>query len=96
MNIFGFQRRLPTLSGCLLTLLFAVSTPAASTEKPPPLQNDKAELAINMDHIMQPQKGDLPDMINRRAIRVLTTYSKTFFLSTRGPNAALPTIFSSL
>ncbi|WP_325082095.1 MltF family protein [Klebsiella aerogenes] len=84
MNIFGFQRRLPTLSGCLLTLLFAVSTPAASTEKPPPLQHDKAELAINMDHIMQPQKGDLPDMINRRAIRVLTTYSKTFFFIDKG------------
>lgn len=84
MNIFGFQRRLATLSACLLALLFAVSSPVSSTEKPPPLQNDKAELAINMDHIMQPQKGDLPDMINRRAIRVLTTYSKTFFFIDKG------------
>lgn len=56
MNIFGFQRRLATLSACLLALLFAVSAPVSSTEKPPPLQNDKAELAINMDHIMQPQR----------------------------------------
>ncbi len=84
MNIFGFQRRLATLSACLLALLFAVSAPVSSTEKTPPLQNDKAELAINMDHIMQPQKGDLPDMINRRAIRVLTTYSKTFFFIDKG------------
>ncbi len=84
MNIFGFQRRLPTLSAGLLALLFAVSAPVSSTEKPPPLQNDKTELAINMDHIMQPQKGDLPDMINRRAIRVLTTYSKTFFFIDKG------------
>lgn len=84
MNIFGFQRRLATLSACLLALLFAVSAPVSSTEKPPPLQNDKTELAINMDHIMQPQKGDLPDMINRRAIRVLTTYSKTFFFIDKG------------
>lgn len=84
MNIFGFQRRLATLSACLLALLFAISAPVSSTEKPPPLQNDKAELAINMDHIMQPQKGDLPDMINRRAIRVLTTYSKTFFFIDKG------------
>lgn len=84
MNIFGFQRRLATLSACLLALLFAVSAPVSSTEKPPPLQNDQAELAINMDHIMQPQKGDLPDMINRRAIRVLTTYSKTFFFIDKG------------
>ncbi len=84
MNIFGFQRRLATLSACLLALLFAVSAPVSSTEKPPQLQNDKAELAINMDHIMQPQKGDLPDMINRRAIRVLTTYSKTFFFIDKG------------
>ena len=84
MNIFGFQRRLATLSACLLALLFAVSAPVSSTEKPPPLQNDKAELAINMDHFMQPQKGDHPDMINRRAIRVLTTYSKTFFFIDKG------------
>lgn len=84
MNIFGFQRRLATLSACLLALLFAVSAPVSSTEKTPPLQNDKAELAINMDHIMQPQKGDLPDIINRRAIRVLTTYSKTFFFIDKG------------
>lgn len=84
MNIFGFQRHLATLSACLLALLFAVSAPVSSTEKPPPLQNDKTELAINMDHIMQPQKGDLPDMINRRAIRVLTTYSKTFFFIDKG------------
>ncbi len=84
MNIFGFQRRLATLSACLLALLLAVSAPVSSTEKPPPLQNDKTELAINMDHIMQPQKGDLPDMINRRAIRVLTTYSKTFFFIDKG------------
>lgn len=84
MNIFGFQRRLATLSACLLALLFAVSAPVSSTEKPPPSQNDKAELAINMDHIMQPQKGDLHDMINRRAIRVLTTYSKTFFFIDKG------------
>lgn len=84
MNIFGFQHRLATLSACLLALLFAISAPVSSTEKPPPLQNDKAELAINMDHIMQPQKGDLPDMINRRAIRVLTTYSKTFFFIDKG------------
>lgn len=84
MNIFGFQRRLATLSACLLAFLFAVSASVSSTEKPPPLQNDKAELAINMDHIMQPQKGDLPDMINRRAIRVLTTYSKTFFFIDKG------------
>lgn len=84
MNIFGFQRRLATLSACLLAFLFAVSASVSSTEKPPPLQNDKAELAINMDHIMQPQKGDLPNMINRRAIRVLTTYSKTFFFIDKG------------
>ncbi len=84
MNIFGFQRRLATLSACLLAFLFAVSASVSSTEKPPPLQNDKAELAINMNHIMQPQKGDLPDMINRRAIRVLTTYSKTFFFIDKG------------
>ena len=84
MKIFGFQRRLATLSACLLALLFAVSAPVSSTEKPPPSQNDKAELAINMEHIKQPQKGDLPDMINRRAIRVLTTYSKTFFFIDKG------------
>ncbi|MES3196493.1 hypothetical protein [Klebsiella aerogenes] len=36
MNIFGFQRRLATLSACLLAFLFAVSASVSSTEKPPP------------------------------------------------------------
>ncbi|WEF27890.1 lytic transglycosylase F [Klebsiella aerogenes] len=84
MNIFVYRRCLATVSACLLALLFAAPSFAVSTEKPPSTQDDKTALAINMDYIMQPQKGDLPDMINRRAIRVLTTYSKTFFFIDKG------------
>jgi membrane-bound lytic murein transglycosylase MltF len=84
MNIFVYHRCLATVSACLLALLFAAPSFAVSTEQPPSTQDDKTALAINMDHIMQPQKGDLPDMINRRAIRVLTTYSKTFFFIDKG------------
>ena len=34
--------------------------------------------------MLQPWKGDLPGMTERRTIRVLTTYSKTFFFIDKG------------
>lgn len=37
-----------------------------------------------MDDMLQPWEGDLPGMLDRRVIRVLTTYSKTFFFINKG------------
>ncbi len=51
-------------------------------------------LSIHIDDMLQPWKGDLPGMLDRRTIRVLTTYSKTFFLLIREPNAERRTTFS--
>jgi hypothetical protein len=34
--------------------------------------------------MLQPWKGDLPGMLDRRTIRVLTTFSKTFFFINKG------------
>lgn len=41
-------------------------------------------LEVNTETIMQPWTGDLPGMLDRRVIRVLTTYSKTFFFINKG------------
>ncbi|MCS4266988.1 membrane-bound lytic murein transglycosylase MltF [Serratia sp. BIGb0163] len=47
-------------------------------------QEEPETLRVNMDDIMRPWLGDLPGMLDRRVIRVLTTYSKTFFFITKG------------
>ena len=76
MNAIPFHRFLiPCLSALLLT--FPVY---AAPEK------DEASdtLEVNTESIMQPWKGDLPGMLDRRVIRVLTTYSKTFFFISKG------------
>jgi membrane-bound lytic murein transglycosylase MltF len=56
----------------------AAQTPA-TTEKP-----DREELTITAEEAMQPWSGDLDQMIERRTIRVLTTFSKTFYFIDRG------------
>lgn len=64
---------------CLATLLFAPILLAAEAEKAPPVATEDNTLSIHIDDMLQPWKGDLPGMLDRRTIRVLTTYSKTFF-----------------
>ncbi|MFG0516025.1 MltF family protein [Kluyvera intermedia] len=76
MNAIFFCRLLiPCLSALLLTQpAYAVST-----------ENEQSDtLEVNTETIMQPWMGDLPGMQDRRVIRVLTTYSKTFFFITKG------------
>ncbi|WET40288.1 hypothetical protein P2W74_20940 [Citrobacter enshiensis] len=51
-------------------------------------------LEVNMDELLQPWVGDLPGMLDRRVIRVLTTYSKTFFFINKGtPRGATHDVF---
>lgn len=52
---------------------------------PPP--NDA--LAVNINDMQKPWVGDLPGMYDRRVIRVLTTYSKTFFFINNGTQRGL-------
>lgn len=77
---------------CLAALLFAPILLAAEAEKAPPVATEDNTLSIHIDDMLQPWKGDLPGMTERRTIRVLTTYSKTFFLLIKALSAAQPTI----
>ncbi len=52
--------------------------------KAPPVATEDNTLSIHIDDMLQPWKGDLPGMLDRRTIRVLTTYSKTFFFIDKG------------
>ncbi len=69
---------------CLAALLFAPILLAAEAEKAPPVATEDNTLSIHIDDMLQPWKGDLPGMTERRTIRVLTTYSKTFFFIDKG------------
>lgn len=76
MNAIPFRR---FLTACLGALLLA--GPAFAAVQP---EDSPDALEVNIESIMQPWKGDLPGMLDRRVIRVLTTYSKTFFFIDKG------------
>jgi membrane-bound lytic murein transglycosylase MltF len=82
-----------SLNRTLLTLLvgvalacvqFAGPIQAASESKPSVQTPKRAMLTLPTEEAMKPQSGDLDKMIERRFIRVLTTYSKTFFFLDKG------------
>jgi membrane-bound lytic murein transglycosylase MltF len=75
---FNFKSTLAItlLSGSLL--LWAPLRAAAQTPSAVP-KPDREELTITTEEAMQPWTGDFDQMIERRTIRVLTTYSKTFY-----------------
>lgn len=76
MNAIPFRR---FLTACLSALL--LTGPAFAAVQP---EDSPDALEVNIESIMQPWKGDLPGMLDRRVIRVLTTYSKTFFFIDKG------------
>ena len=75
MNILSFQRPAIASFACLIALLFAGSVYAAVGEKKPPPQEKREALELNTQEMQKPWQGDLPGMLDRRVIRVLTTYS---------------------
>ena len=85
MNAYSLSRLFIARLTCLATLLFA-PLPAVEAETPPAAAEDNT-LSIHIDDMLRPWRGDLPDMIDRRTIRVLTTYNKTFFLLIKAPSA---------
>lgn len=89
MNAFSSQRLLVACLACITALLFVSSVHAAPVKEKPPAQEERDALEVKMDDIMQPWKGDLPGMLDRRVIRVLTTYSKTFFFTVKGTQRGL-------
>lgn len=76
MNAIPFHRFLTACLGALL-----LTGPAFAAVQP---EDSPDALEVNIESIMQPWKGDLPGMLDRRVIRVLTTYSKTFFFIDKG------------
>ncbi|MFG6653063.1 transglycosylase SLT domain-containing protein [Scandinavium sp. M-37] len=84
MNASLSQRLINTLIiGPIVSLLLCAAY-AAPTKAPP-----ADALAVNLEDIQQPWVGDLPGMYDRRVIRVLTTYSKTFFFIDKGTQRGL-------
>lgn len=84
MNATFSQRLIIACLACLTALLLAGSVYAAPVKDKTQAQEESETLQVNMDDIMRPWQGDLPGMLDRRVIRVLTTYSKTFFFITKG------------
>jgi membrane-bound lytic murein transglycosylase MltF len=74
------RARLALAAGAALAcVLFARPIHAAS-----PRTVEREEVTITPEEVMQPWTGDLDGMIERRVIRVLTVYSKTFYFVDKG------------
>lgn len=81
MNASSFH---PFFIALIATLVFVFPVHAVSDEQNQPQHEEREVLEVNMDELLQPWVGDLPGMLDRRVIRVLTTYSKTFFFINKG------------
>ena len=68
----------------LVCALFASPLHAAAKTEPSLAKPEREQLSISPETVMKPWSGDLDGMIERRTIRVLTTYSKTFYYVDRG------------
>ncbi len=75
----------PAWLPAVLLLLAAATASAQQTAAQKPAREN---LTIDLIQTMQPWKGDLDAMIERRVIRVLTVYSKTFYFTDKGDIAA--------
>jgi membrane-bound lytic murein transglycosylase MltF len=84
MNALFCRRFFSACVSSLVALLLASSASAIIMDVKPTEQEQQATQKVHMDDVVQPWKGDLPGMLDRRVIRVLTTYSKTFFFITKG------------
>jgi membrane-bound lytic murein transglycosylase MltF len=84
MNASLPQRLFLALFYGLISVFLLCAACAAPSKNPAP-----DALAVNLDDIQRPWVGDLPGMYDRRVIRVLTTYSKTFFFIDKGTQRGL-------
>jgi len=80
MNVSFRQRPHAWPLGLMMSFLLFTAQAA-----PPP----EDALAVNINDMQKPWVGDLPGMYDRRTIRVLTTYSKTFFFINKGTQRGL-------
>jgi hypothetical protein len=68
------MRSLAILAACLC------ASAATYTQAP----TEKGRLGLSLTDIVKPWTGDLDGMVERRMIRVLTTYSRTQYFIDRG------------
>jgi membrane-bound lytic murein transglycosylase MltF len=81
-------------SAALACTLFAGPIHAATEAKPSTPTPKREQLTISPQEVMKPWSGDLDGMIERRLIRVLTVYSKTFYFVNKGVQmGGVPDIF---
>jgi membrane-bound lytic murein transglycosylase MltF len=94
-NHSSTRARLAIVAGAALACaLFAGPIHAATKAKPSPQKPQREQLTISPEEAMKPWTGDLDGMIERRLIRVLTVYSKTFYFVDKGvQRGAAPDIF---
>jgi membrane-bound lytic murein transglycosylase MltF len=75
---------LAIFAGAVLAALpFVSPATVAAADKPAPKAQEREQLTIALDDA-KPWTGDLDEMVKRRVVRVLTTYSKTFFFLDKG------------
>ncbi len=86
---------LALVAGAALACTLLTSTVCLAAEvKPSPKTPQREQLTISPEEAMKPWTGDLDGMIERRLIRVLTVYSKTFYFVNKGVQmGAVPDIF---
>ena len=81
----SIRARLALVAGAALACaLFAGPIYAAAAAKPSPQTPQREQLTIKPEEAMKPWTGDLDGMIERRVIRILTVYSKTFYFVDKG------------
>jgi membrane-bound lytic murein transglycosylase MltF len=84
----SFRARLGLVGAATLACAFLTgpsrAADAAKTSPATPATPDRELVTIAHEEVMTPWTGDLDGMIERRVIRVLTVYSKTFYFVDKG------------
>jgi membrane-bound lytic murein transglycosylase MltF len=80
----SIRARLALAGAALGFGLFGGLTNAAAETNPPPQTPKREHLTIAPEEAMKPWTGDLDGLIERRFIRILTVYSKTFYFVDKG------------
>jgi len=92
---YYFAHALPRLlltffaGGAFIYTLFAGPIVTSAIAEPSPQMKPREQLALTPAVAMKPWTGDLDGMIERRMIRVLTAYSKTYYFMNKGVQRGL-------
>lgn len=86
MNVICFHR---LFTACFILCFVPQLLSTAVAVDKLPIPQEQSALEVNADAILQPWKGDWQGMLDRRVIRVLTTYNKTFYFLDKGTQRGL-------